>query len=98
MRWTHLGPIVTEQLAGVEPGEEYVLRAVPLVDEDRHTVQATFAMMAARSSDEFVAALGLWRAPVLNVVFGDTRGRIGYSAAGAVPIYTQTSRRATELR
>ena len=86
VRWTHLGPIVTDLLNGVTPGEEYVLRAVPLVDTDRHTVQATLAMMSARTTDDIVEALRSWRTPALNFVFGDTRGAIGYQVAAAVPV------------
>jgi acyl-homoserine lactone acylase PvdQ len=86
VRWTDMGPEVTELLDDVQPGEHYVLSAVPLVDTDRHTIQALLAMMSARSASEFAEATHDWRSPSVHCVYGDVDGAVGYAALAAVPI------------
>jgi penicillin amidase len=86
IRETHLGPVVSEfafRLAG-EP--EVVLKRVPLCDSGQDTIQAVFAMMRASDASEFMQALGGWRFPSANCVFGDASGRIGFAVLGAIPV------------
>lgn len=49
-------------------------------------LSALFQMNAARSCDEFREALRGWTTPSQNVVYADTKGNIGYTLAGAIPI------------
>ena len=49
------------------------------------TVRAILQLNQARDWHEFAAALADWSQPVQNVVFGDSRGNIGYVMAGTVP-------------
>ena len=52
----------------------------------RRHQQAALEMMRASDVNEFARALAGWRFPSANVVFGDTRGNIGYWVVGALPI------------
>ena len=72
------GKLFTE-FAFARPADgEVALARVPLCDTDRETVQGGLAMMRARNASEFADALGKWRFPSANVVFGDRRGDIGF--------------------
>ena len=44
------------------------------------------AMFRAADASEFHAALAGWRFPSANVVFGDSRGQVGYSVVGTLPL------------
>ncbi|MBM3496124.1 MAG: penicillin acylase family protein, partial [Armatimonadetes bacterium] len=86
VRTTHLGPIVND-FAFRAPGDpDVALRRVPLCDEGVETIQGALAMMRATNVEEFAAGCGGWRFPSANCVGGDSRGRIGYRAVGAIPI------------
>lgn len=86
LRDTHLGPVVTAVCGDVQPGEEFIWKAIPNADTDRHTVQAALAMLRARDLDGFRQAIGLWRHPGANCVFGDSAGNCGYWALAAIPV------------
>jgi penicillin amidase len=47
---------------------------------------ALLRMNRARSADEFRQALRGWSVPTWSLVFGDVDGRIGYQAAGRIPV------------
>ena len=86
VRETHLGPVATA-FCFAQPGEgEVALKRVPICETDRETVHGAIAMMRAASAREFDAALGGWRFPSVNIVFGDREGSIGYRALAAVPV------------
>jgi penicillin amidase len=86
VRETHLGPVATT-FCFAQPGEgEVALKRIPICETNRETVQAAFAMLRARNASEFRSALGGWRFPSANFVFGDRQGNIGYLAAGAIPV------------
>ncbi len=92
IRETHLGPVVSEFAFRVNGDPEVALKRVPLCETDRDTLQAAFAMMRAAGADEFMRALGGWRFPTANCVFGDAAGRIGFSVIGALPVRPATAR------
>ena len=93
LRETHLGPVASE-FCFRQPGDpEVALKRIPLCEPDRDTIRGVFAMMRARSAKEFTKALGDWRFPSANCVYGDSAGHIGYSTLGAVP---RRSKRATD--
>lgn len=88
---TIFGPIVSEHALDRRPGEEVALRRIPHYERGRDTVQGAFRMMRARNAREFLAALGDWRFPTANCIFGDRAGEIGYSTVGAIPVRGRNS-------
>lgn len=86
LRDTHLGPVVTAIAQDALPGEEFVWKALPNADADRHTLQAALAMLAARDVASFFGAIDLWRHPGVHCVFGDAAGNIGYAPLAAIPV------------
>ena len=86
IRQTHWGPVATEFCFALPGESEVALKRIPVCETDRETITGTMAMMRAKSAGEFTSALGGWRFPSVNVVFGDAKGDIGFSIAGAIPI------------
>ncbi len=91
IRETHYGPVVTELVPDVQPGQEVAVKRVPLCETERETIQAAFTMMRAGDVHEFSEALQDWRFPSVNMVFGDANGEIGYWAIAAIPIRSSLS-------
>jgi len=86
VRWTHLGPIITDYVFA-RPGDgEFAVKRVPMCVSDGETIQSAIAMMRARDAFEFGRALAGWQFPSANVVFGDREGNIGYWVLGALPV------------
>jgi prepilin-type N-terminal cleavage/methylation domain-containing protein len=89
VRSSLLGPVVTDILPQGSPyvlgGEEYIFKAVPLVDQNIHTVQALIAMMRADSAGEYMNAINSWRTPIVNNIFATSQGDVGYVQLAAVP-------------
>jgi penicillin amidase len=86
LKETHLGPVVTSIALGARRADQVALKRIPVCESDRETIQAALAMMRARDVYEFQQALGGWRFPSANCVFGDHRGNIGYKTALALPV------------
>jgi penicillin amidase len=86
LRETHLGPVVTSVVMGVRRGDEVALRRVPIGDPQCDTLEGALAMVRAKNVCEFQEALGGWRFPSANCVFGDDEGNIGYKTILALPI------------
>jgi len=86
VRETHLGPVASE-FCFRQPGDpEVALMRVPLCEPKRDTIQGVFAMLRAKNVKQFASALGDWRFPSANCVYGDADGHIGYSVVGAIPV------------
>ncbi|MCW5553440.1 MAG: penicillin acylase family protein [Verrucomicrobiae bacterium] len=86
VRERDLGPVVSE-FCFRQPGDpEVVIQRVPMREPTRDTIQGVFGMMRAKSAWEFSKALGDWRFPSANCIYGDSAGHIGYSVLGAIPI------------
>jgi len=90
-RQTHLGPVVTSLAMGVRPGDEVVLKRIPICETKNDTFQGALAMMRSKDVYEFQQAAGSWRFPSGNCVFGDTKGNIGYKTILALPIRSARS-------
>ena len=91
IRETHLGPVVSE-FAFRAPGDpEVALKRVPVCDNDRETITSLFAIMRAKDAAEFARGLEGWRFPSVNCLYGDSKGRIGYSLLGAHPVRSRTA-------
>jgi penicillin amidase len=83
VRLTRHGPIISDVLpAG---GEALALRWTALDDEDR-LIDAYRGVSLAKNWEEFTVAAAGMHSPVLNFVYADVDGNIGYFAPGAIPI------------
>lgn len=79
------GPVINALAPGLAAeGQPLALRWTSL-DPDPQ-IDALLQMMRAGSAAEFHQALRGWASPVLNVVYADVEGNIGYTLAGKVPI------------
>ena len=67
-----VAPPISLRWRGIEPGVKSGLEAL-------------LAVNRARNVDEMLAALEQWPGPVLNFVFADRDGRIGYHVASHIP-------------
>lgn len=86
VRETHLGPVATRFCLALPAEGEVALRRIPLCEPDRETIQGALAMLRARDAAQFDAALAGWRFPSVNILFGDSAGRIGFRALAAIPV------------
>src|SRR4051812_12621093 len=87
IRSTRHGPVLSDMLpAGtLETGYVLALAATFLTDDDR-SAEALWYASRAGDWDEFRTAFKSFVAPQQNIVFGDTRGEIGFIAPGRIPI------------
>ena len=91
VRETHLGPVVSA-FCFQQPGDpEVSLKRVPICETNRDTIQGVFAMMRARNAREFSRALGDWRFPSANCLYGDGEGHIGFAVLGATPVRARSA-------
>jgi penicillin amidase len=86
VRTSVFGPVVSEFMEGLKPGEGVADRRVPTDDLKRDTVQAHLGMMRARSVQDFLQAARDWRFLNVNCVFGDSAGNVGYTILGDFPL------------
>jgi penicillin G amidase len=91
IRETHLGPVVSAFAFRADGDPEVALKRVPIAESGRDTIQGAIAMMRASNVDEFTRALGDWRFPSANCVYGDASGRIGFSVVGAIPVRPESA-------
>ena len=94
VRATRHGPVIsdaggapTEGLTGPAGRPAYVLAMRwTALDADTGTLPAAMGFNRATSVAEFVAASARYTAPMQNMVVADRDGRIGFVAAGRVPL------------
>ncbi len=79
---TRHGPIISPCLPGVD--RPLALRSVCL--EERDFAGGLLALMQAEDWEGFRSALRGWVSSVLNFVYADVDGNIGYQMAGLVPV------------
>ena len=84
VRYTRHGPVIN-LLSPDLCGEEPLALCWTALREDA-PLSALFQINTARDCDEFREALRGWTTPTQNAVYADTKGNIGYSLAGSVPI------------
>ncbi len=82
LRFTRHGPVLDYDPAH---GRAFALRTVWTEPGASGYLQASWLTHASRWSD-FVAARDHWGAPPLNLVYADTKGTIGWLAAGLTPV------------
>ena len=93
VRSTRHGPVISDagtasDLVGVKGGSPDLVLAMrwTALDRDSDPVGAGLRMMRATSVEAFVQASRAWVAPMQNMVVADRAGRIGFVAAGRVPL------------
>ncbi len=91
VRETHVGPVASEFCFRQAGDPEVALKRVPMCEPERDTIQGVFAMMRAKNAAQFAKALGGWRFPSANCVYGDAEGHIGYSVLGAIPLRSRSA-------
>lgn len=79
---TRHGPIITPMLRD----ETRAIALRSLVLDANHPIAAGLLLNRARNWEEFQAALRRWAVPVMNFVYADTAGNIGYALGGKVPL------------
>ncbi len=83
---TILGPVVTELLSSVYPGEEYVLCSFPQWDKNNHSVEALLDIIDADDVYSFYDSIQQYRSPGIHCIYGDSKGNIGYSIMAGIPL------------
>ncbi len=91
VRETHLGPVVSAFAFRQDNDPEVALKRIPLCETKQDTIQSVVALMRATNVAAFRKALGAWRFPSANCVFGDAQGNIGYTIVGALPIRSRNA-------
>lgn len=89
VRASRHGPVISDVLkpaAAATPKGHAIALSWAALSEDNATVRAGLAMNRARNRDEFLAAAREFHAPQQNVAYADADGRIGFVAAGRVPV------------
>ena len=85
IRRTVRGPIVNAFVPAVDEGPQPVLSMRWVGLEPTTGFESMLALMRSQDVSEVLAALKTWPMPILNFVFSDVSGRIGYHAVGHVP-------------
>lgn len=85
IRRTVRGPVVSAFVPQVDERVQPVLSMRWMGTEPTTGFDAMLGLMRAQSLDDVLAALEKWPMPILNLVFADTDGRIGYHTVGHVP-------------
>jgi penicillin G amidase len=81
---TRHGPLINPLIQNFQVQDQLALRWTAL--EPERTFQALLGINQAGSALQFREALRDWASPVVNVVYADTQGNIGYSLPGQIPI------------
>jgi len=92
VRLTRHGPLISDLFDERVP---LALRWTGHDTRDR-TAAAFLRLNRAQSWDEFLAAFEAYHLPMLNFVFADTSGNIGYAGPGALPIRSGDGRAPAE--
>ena len=91
IRRTARGPLVNEFVAAVGDEEQPVLSLRWVGTEATTGFESMLALSRSQTVDDLLAALRDWPFPLLNFLFADSDGRIGYHAVGRVPKRQQTT-------
>ncbi len=91
IRRTPRGPVMSEFVSAVGDGEPPVLSLRWVGTEAGTGFESMLALSRSQSVDDVLSALRDWPFPLLNFLFADTDGRIGYHTVGRVPRRQQTT-------
>jgi penicillin amidase len=84
IRYTHRGPVVSDVLKGLETDQVMSLRWAPF--ESMSPTLGVTEMINAKNVGDIRRALALANVIMLNFVFADTDGNIGWHVSGRLPI------------
>ncbi|HCL31188.1 MAG TPA: hypothetical protein DIC52_22525 [Candidatus Latescibacteria bacterium] len=85
IRRTVRGPVMNEFVSPVGDEEQPVLSMRWVGTEATTGFESMLSLSRSQSVDDVLGALRDWPFPILNFLFADTDGRIGYHAVGRVP-------------
>lgn len=85
IRHTVRGPILSAFVPTVNDGPPPVLSLRWVGAEATTGFESMLSLVRSQSLDEVLAALRTWPFPILNFLFADTAGRVGYHAVGRIP-------------
>jgi penicillin amidase len=87
IRYTARGPVISGCMPALKTKKVVTLRWAPF--ETMGPVLGTEQLMNARSADDIRRALSRFNSMMLNFVFADKKGNIGWIASGKLPIRSQ---------
>ena len=85
IRRSRRGPVVNEFVPAVGDGEQPVLSMRWIGSEATTGFEAMLGLMRSKNVAQVLDALAQWPMPILNFVFADSDGRLGYHVVGHVP-------------
>lgn len=86
-RATRHGPVVSDLAPDQgNPNDPVLALAATYLTPDDHTPEAIRLLGQARDWPAFLAAMERFHAPQMNILYADTAGGIGFTAAGRVPV------------
>lgn len=89
VRATRHGPVVSDavrEAPGITPRGHVLALAWTALEPDDRTLEAALGFLRARNWEEFLAAARDFHTPQQNILYADVDGRIGFVAAGRVPL------------
>ena len=84
---TRRGPVVSNVLQGLKTGKVITLRFSPF--ESKNTKTGLKEILTVRSTEDMKKALKNVTAVMINMVFADTAGNIGWQTTGRLPLRAQ---------
>lgn len=85
IRRSRRGPVINEFVPAVDEGDQPVLSMRWIGSEATTGFEAMLGLMRSKNVAEVLDALAKWPMPILNFVFADSDGRLGYHVVGHVP-------------
>ena len=85
IRRSRRGPVINEFVPAVGDGEQPVLSMRWIGSEATTGFEAMLGLMRSKNVAQVLDALAKWPMPILNFVFADSDGRLGYHVVGHVP-------------
>lgn len=85
IRRSRRGAVINEFVPAVGDGEQPVLSMRWIGSEATTGFEAMLGLMRSKNVAEVLDALSQWPMPILNFVFADSDGRLGYHVVGHVP-------------
>ncbi len=87
IRLTRRGPVISDCMPSLKTKKVITLRWAPF--ETMGPILGTENLMSARSADDIRKELSHFNAMMLNFVFADKKGNIGWIASGKLPVRSQ---------
>ena len=95
VRTTRHGPVISDVAGAASAAAGHVLAlAFPALAPGDRTPEALYRLNRARNVDEAASALADFHSPQQNIIYADGDGRIGFTAAGLVPVRASGTGRA----